>query len=147
MKSIECGQKQAFLASIGRNVGDADGVGVGDFCEGSAAHRGAVGEHAELFGLGANGAVKAHHEVFLPMPDEAADPEDFSAMQLEIDVNRAPGAKAFRLEDESSPTRARRMAETGSGGRGRPSGGRGRRDQGPAKGRSAVTDPSFRTVT
>ena len=36
------------------------------------------------------------------MPDEAADPEDFSAMQLEIDVNRAPGAKAFRLEDESS---------------------------------------------
>ena len=36
------------------------------------------------------------------MPDEAADPENLSAMELEIDVNRSPGAKAFRLEDEIS---------------------------------------------
>ena len=41
-------QKQAFLASIRRNVGDADSVGVGDLCEGNAAHGGSVGEHAEL---------------------------------------------------------------------------------------------------
>ena len=43
------------------------------------------------------------------MPDEAADPEDFSTMELEIDVNRAPGAKAFRLEDEIS----RRVRDVG----------------------------------
>ena len=96
------GQKQAFLASIGWNVGDAECVGVGDFRERSVAHGGAIGEHAELFGLGANGAVEAHHEVFLSMPDEAANPENLSAMELEIDVNRSPGAKAFRLEDEIS---------------------------------------------
>ena len=102
-------QKQAFLASIGRNVGDADGVGVGDLGEGRAPHGGAIREYAELFGLRRDGAVEAHHEVFLPVADEAADPEDFAAMELEIDVDRARGAKALRLEDEL----ARRMRGVG----------------------------------
>ena len=43
------------------------------------------------------------------MADEAANPENLSAMELEIDVNRAPGAKAFRLEDEIS----RRVQDVG----------------------------------
>src|SRR3984957_2773443 len=96
------GQKQDFLASIGWNVGDTDSVGVGDLCERNAAHGHAIGEHAELFGLGANGAIETHHEVFLSMSNEAANPENLSTMEVEIDVNRSPGAKAFRLEDEIS---------------------------------------------
>ena len=36
------------------------------------------------------------------MADEAADAKDFSAIELEIDVNGSRGAKAFRLKHESA---------------------------------------------
>ena len=93
-------KKQAFLASIRGDVGDAGLVGLRHRCEGRAPHGSSLGEYAELFRLGADGAVKAHHEVFLTMPDKAADPEDLSARELEIDVNRPCGAEAFRLKNE-----------------------------------------------
>ena len=40
-------EKQAFLASIRRDVGDADGIRVGDLCEGSAPDGGSLLEYAE----------------------------------------------------------------------------------------------------
>src|SRR5262249_7608391 len=62
--------------------------------------------HGEPLGLAGDGAVKAHHEVFLSMADEPADPEDFSSIELEIDIDRCRSAKTFHLEDES-PSRLR----------------------------------------
>src|SRR5262249_20640745 len=94
-------QDQAFLAAVRRDVGDADRLAAGDASEGSAPHGGAVGEHAEPFGVGGDCPAKTRHEVFLPMTDESADPEYFSAMEREVDAGRSTGAKAFRLEDES----------------------------------------------
>ncbi len=35
-----------------------------------------------------------------PWPTKAADPEDFSAVELEIDIGGSAGAKGLRLEDE-----------------------------------------------
>jgi hypothetical protein len=93
-------QNEPFLAAIGRKVCDADCVRVGDLGEGCAPDAGSVRERAELFGLGANGAVEAHHEVFLSMADETADPKDFSTVEIEIDIGGARGAKSLCLEDE-----------------------------------------------
>ena len=102
-------EEQALLTAIRGNVGDAEGVGVGDFREGRSPRLAAVREHAELVGIGGDGAVEAHHEVLLPVPDEAADPEDLAATQLEIDVMRRRCAESPRPQDEIG----RRMGDIG----------------------------------
>ena len=102
-------EEQAFLAAIRGNVGDADGVGVGDLREGRSPRLATVREHAELVGIGGDGAVEAHHEVLLPVPDEAADPEDLAATQLEIDVMRRRCTESPRPQDDVG----RRMGDIG----------------------------------
>ena len=86
---------QAFPLAIRRDVGEADCVGVRD----GRRQRPAGWRRRNCSACGRNGAVKAHHEIFLAVADEAADPEDLAATKLEIDVMHRPAAK-LRVRDE-----------------------------------------------